>query len=323
MPDYTRIYEVVQTLFFMTPVQLELMDTRREMILSAASELEVFETPSCSDDGLRILRELTIRLTGLHDACVFFDADIVRILRKEYESLQEPSLGSVEGMLAFQLGLLIYRICTDYTVSNSFYDEHAEGFRRQLSRVLIRNDFTDEINWLATRDAIGKLLERNFKSRYEGFATRHGTFYRTSRLANEALYIAKRIISDGLHHPQERTASQIGRNFEQLCRTKLIELGFEVELTSISGDFGCDLVATKDDLRYAIQCKGREMPAGISAVQEAAAARSHYKTDYAVVISQSGYTKAARDLAVSTQVVLVTASGMVYIEALAISIEVT
>lgn len=191
MPDYTRIYEVVQTLFFMTPVQLELMDTRREMILSAASELEVFETPSCSDDGLRILRELTIRLTGLHDACVFFDADIVRILRKEYESLLEPKLGSVEGMLAFQLGLLIYRICTDYTVSNSFYDEHAEGFRRQLSRVLIRNDFTDEINWLATRDAIGKLLERNFKSRYEGFATRHGTFYRTSRLANEALYIAK------------------------------------------------------------------------------------------------------------------------------------
>jgi restriction system protein len=65
------------------------------------------------------------------------------------------------------------------------------------------------------------------------------------------------------------------------------------------------------------------MPAGITAVQEAAAARSHYKTDHAVVISQSGYTKAARDLAASTQVVLVTASGVADVEALARSLEST
>ena len=65
---------MVQTLCFMTPSQLELMETRREVILSAASELEAFETPSLSDDGLHILRELTIRLTSLHDVCAFFDA---------------------------------------------------------------------------------------------------------------------------------------------------------------------------------------------------------------------------------------------------------
>ena len=46
MPDHTRIHEVVQTLYFMTPSQLELMETRREVILSAASELKAFETPS-------------------------------------------------------------------------------------------------------------------------------------------------------------------------------------------------------------------------------------------------------------------------------------
>ena len=161
MPNQTHTHEVVQTLFFMTPPQLELMETRREVILSAASELEAFETPSLSNDGLRILRELTIRLTGLHDVCAFFDADTVRSLRKEYESLPEPELGSVEGMLEFQLGLLAYRICSDYTIGNSFYAEHAEGFRRQLSRVLIRNDFTDEINWLAARDASAFMAARH------------------------------------------------------------------------------------------------------------------------------------------------------------------
>lgn len=323
MPDQTRITEVVQTLFFMTPAQLELMEARRDVILSAVSVLEAFETPSLSDDGLRILRELTIRLTGLHDVCAFFDAGIVRRLRKEYESLPEPALGSVEGMLEFQLGTLAYRICSDYAMGNDFYAEHAKGFGRQLSRVLIRNDFTDEINWLAARDAMSTLLERNFRSRYDGFATHHGSFYRASCLANEALCIAKRIISDGLQSPLARTASQVGRDFEQSCGTRLSELGFKVEFTSVSGDFGCDIVATKDGLRYAMQCKGREMPAGVTAVQEAAAARSHYKTDYAVVISQSGYTKAARDLAASTRVVLMTDSGMADVEALARSLEST
>ncbi|MDH5670411.1 MAG: restriction endonuclease, partial [Nitrospira sp.] len=260
---------------------------------------------------------------GLHDICAFFDACTVRKLRKEYESFPQPELSSVEGMLEFQLALLASRICSDYAISNSFYAEHAEGFRRQLSRVLIRNDFTDEINWLAARDAMSTLLERNFKSRYDGLATQHGSFYRASRLANEALCIAKWIISDGLQRPLSRTTSQIGRDFEQSCGARLNELGFEVEYTSTSGDFGCDIVATKDGLRYAVQCKGREMTAGVTAVQEAAAARSHYKTDYAVVISQSGYTKAARDLAASTRVVLVTDSGVADVEALARSLEST
>ena len=226
--------------------------------------------------------------------------------------MPEP-IGSVEE-LEFQLGSPAYRICSDYAIGNSFYAEHAEGFRRQLSRVLIRNDFTDEINWLAARDAMSTLLKRNFRSRYE---------QDDWRLANEALCIAKRIISDGLQSPLARTASQIGRDFEQSCGARLSELGFEVEFTSVSGDFGCDIVATKDGLRYAVQCKGREMPAGVTAVQEAAAARSHYKTDYAVVISQSGYTKAARDLAASTRVVLVTDSGVADVEALARSLEAT
>jgi len=187
--------------------------------------------------------------------------------------------------------------------------------------VLIRNDFTDEINWLAARDAMSTLLERNFKSRYEAYTTQYGSSYRASRLANEALCIAKRVISDGLQHPATKPAGQIGRDFEQSCGARLSELGFDVEFTRDSGDFGCDVVATKDGLRYAVQCKGLEVPAGITAVQEAAAARSHYRADYAVVVSQSGYTKAARDLAFSTRVVLVTFSGVADVEPLARSLE--
>lgn len=321
MTGQGRVRELVEPLFFMTPAQLELMETRREVILSARSDLESFETPSLTDDGSLILRELTARLTGLHDVCAFFDATTVQGLRDEYEALPNPELRSAEGMLEFQLGLLAYRMCSDYAAGNSFYSEHAEGFKRHLSRVLIRNDFTDEINWLAARDAMSALLERNFRSRYEAYATRYDSSYRASRLANEALCIAKRVISDGLQPSAARPASQIGRAFEQSCGARLGEVGFDVEFTSVSGDFGCDILATKDGLRYAVQCKARDGPTGLTAVQEAAAARSHYRADYAVVVSQSGYTKAARDLALSTRVVLVTFPGVADVEALARSLE--
>ena len=148
MPDHTRIHEVVQTLFFMTPSQLELMETRREVILSAASELEAFETPSLSDDGLRILRELTIRLPPFTMYVPSSTQALSRTFERNTHPCRNLSWVRSEGMLEFQLGLLAYRICSDYAIGNSFYAEHAEGFRRQLSRVLIRNDFTDEINWL-------------------------------------------------------------------------------------------------------------------------------------------------------------------------------
>ena len=63
MADYTDIRETVRilsSLSFMTPAQLELMETCREVILSYASELEAFENSFLSNDDVRIF-------TGLHD----------------------------------------------------------------------------------------------------------------------------------------------------------------------------------------------------------------------------------------------------------------
>jgi len=45
-------------------------------------------------------------------------------------------------------------------------------------------------------------------------------------------------------------------------------------------------------------------PAGVKAVQEAAAARAHYGTDFAVVCSSGGFTDAAINLATSAEVML-------------------
>lgn len=88
-----------------------------------------------------------------------------------------------------------------------------------------------------------------------------------------------------------------GEDFEHRMLNELVELGYTVSKTPNTGDFGADLIAEKEGLTYIIQCKAHRKPVGVKAVQEAEAARRYYKGDYAVVISLSGYTSAAREMA--------------------------
>ena len=54
-----------------------------------------------------------------------------------------------------------------------------------------------------------------------------------------------------------------GREFEQYCVDLLREHDFlEVEVTKGSGDYGVDILAQKDGVSYAIQCKRYDGPVG-------------------------------------------------------------
>lgn len=102
-----------------------------------------------------------------------------------------------------------------------------------------------------------------------------------------------------------------GLDFEKLCFSTLADAGYEVSETKRSGDFGADLIAEIDEVRFAIQCKDTGKPSGVKAVQEASAAQKHYVTDYAVVCSKSGFTNAAVELAATTGVLLTPPDQMV------------
>lgn len=90
-----------------------------------------------------------------------------------------------------------------------------------------------------------------------------------------------------------------GVDFERACCKALEEDGFEVKTTPSTGDYGADLIAQKDGLGFAIQCKDTLKTVGVKAVQEAVAARSHYKSDFAVVCAVAGFTEPAIQLASS------------------------
>jgi len=89
----------------------------------------------------------------------------------------------------------------------------------------------------------------------------------------------------------------IGTAFEKKCKKKLTYLKFEnVEMTKHT-DYGADLIAYEDKIKYIFQCKIVKQTQGIKAVQEILGAKSFYKAHKTVVISQSGFTRQAQELA--------------------------
>lgn len=96
-----------------------------------------------------------------------------------------------------------------------------------------------------------------------------------------------------------------GHEFEHWCANALLDLGFEdVEVTPGSGDQGVDILAAKDGLRYAIQCKRYTSDLGNSPVQEVHAGKYLYHCHVAAVITNRYFTAGAIELATATGVVL-------------------
>lgn len=90
--------------------------------------------------------------------------------------------------------------------------------------------------------------------------------------------------------------SMTGIDFEKYCAHLLSENGFiNIKITPPSGDHGIDLLAEKDDVSYAIQCKYYSDSVGNSAIQQAHTGKSLYRKDIAVVMTNSYFTHQAME----------------------------
>jgi len=96
-----------------------------------------------------------------------------------------------------------------------------------------------------------------------------------------------------------------GFDFEYYCADLLVENGFyDVKVTQSSGDYGIDILAEKDGVTYAIQCKRYSAPVGIKAVQEAYSGRDYYDRMVGCVLTNQYFTKAAADTARKLKILL-------------------
>lgn len=96
-----------------------------------------------------------------------------------------------------------------------------------------------------------------------------------------------------------------GHDFEYYCADLLKEKGFlEVQVTGGSRDYGVDILAEKDGVTYAIQCKCYSTPVGVTAVQEAYAGRDYYDRMVGVVLTNQYFTAPAVEVAKKLKIML-------------------
>ena len=96
-----------------------------------------------------------------------------------------------------------------------------------------------------------------------------------------------------------------GHDFEYYCADLLKAAGFlDVEVTKGSGDFGADILAERDGVTYAFQCKCYDKPIGVKAVQEIYAGRDYYGRMVGVVMTNQYFTQPAVELASRLNIML-------------------
>ena len=89
-----------------------------------------------------------------------------------------------------------------------------------------------------------------------------------------------------------------GTTFEHFCKQLLSTNGFtDIMVTPHSSDYGADVIAKKDEIRYVIQCKCYSGNVGEDAIREVFASKNVYGAEVAVVLTNSYFTNQAKVLA--------------------------
>jgi len=95
-----------------------------------------------------------------------------------------------------------------------------------------------------------------------------------------------------------------GKDFEEFIAKWLEKCGYSTEVTKDSHDYGADVIAKKEEISYAIQCKYWQNSVGVEAVQQVCVAMRYYDCDKGVVVTSSKFTKQAKELAQANRILL-------------------
>lgn len=118
------------------------------------------------------------------------------------------------------------------------------------------------------------------------------------------LLIKMKMTPENANRTLEQIDNMTGAQFEEFVAAVLEGNGYEIlEMTKTTGDFGADIIASRNEENIAVQCKRYAKPVGVKAVQEAISAMKHYDCDSCLVVTNSRFTKQAMELANDNEVV--------------------
>lgn len=96
-----------------------------------------------------------------------------------------------------------------------------------------------------------------------------------------------------------------GHDFEYFCAGLLEKQGFtDVEVTRGSGDFGVDILAQREGVTYAVQCKRYQGLVGVNAILQTYAGRDYYDCMVGVVMTNQYFTAPAVQAAEKLHILL-------------------
>ena len=96
-----------------------------------------------------------------------------------------------------------------------------------------------------------------------------------------------------------------GHAFEYWCADLLRKTGYQnVSVTRASGDQGVDVLAEREKIRYAVQCKCYASNLGNKPVQEVAAGKNLYHCQIGAVMTNRYFTDGAKELAEANGILL-------------------
>lgn len=109
-----------------------------------------------------------------------------------------------------------------------------------------------------------------------------------------------RYLHSSIHHIDNMTGVQ----FENCLKAHFEKLGYKVDTTPGSGDYGVDLICKKRNEKFVVQAKRYTGKIGISAVQQVIGGMHYYDCEKGMVVTNSYFTKNAQELAEKSNVTL-------------------
>ena len=101
----------------------------------------------------------------------------------------------------------------------------------------------------------------------------------------------------GLRTRDDIATEMSGTEFEDYVARVVRSCGVPVIMTSVTGDWGVDIIVGRRPNRLAIQCKRQARPVGTSAIQEVVAGAPMQDCVRTMVVTNHEFTPAARKLA--------------------------
>ena len=185
----------------------------------------------------------------------------------------------------------------DYAVCEKYIEQHYK---------------TLSLKWNQTHyvDEYGQIIDKGWEKAIKYFTK---NVIKNEYISMEQFNKIYDIVSNRHKDEKEQTTIDLktGVDFEHYIENILKDADFDVIRTPTTGDQGVDLIAEKEGTKIAIQCKFYSKPVGNKAVQEVVAGATYYDCNVGCVVSNNTYTPAARKLANTSHVILVSDKNIV------------